>query len=75
MKIVYGSTSQTETLSMIQLEDGKVYTNVSDEHDDDLYMALDTGDVVDLSSGIVYISGDMPTARFLEVDVELVVKK
>lgn len=75
MKIVYGSTGQTETLSMAHLEDGKVYTNVADQYDDDLYMALDDGGVVDLSSGITYVDGDMPTARFLEVDVELVVKK
>lgn len=75
MKIVYGSTSQTETLTMSQLMDGHVYTDVSDDDDDDLYIAVDQGGIVSLVNGVYYADGDMPTARFLEVDVELVVKK
>lgn len=75
MKIVYGSTSQTETLTMSQLMDGHVYTDVSDEHDDDLYIATDQGGIVSLETGIYYADGDLPTSRFLEVDVELAVKK
>lgn len=74
MKIVYGSTSQTETLEFGDLVDGKVYTNVSDTDDDDLFLAMDTNEIVSLKDGTVYVDGDMPTARFLEVDVELVVK-
>lgn len=75
MKIIYGSTGQTETLTIGQLEDGKVYTDVSDAIDDDLYLALDTGAIAGLRDGTVYVDGDLPTARFLEVDVELVVNK
>ena len=75
MKIIYGSTGQTETLTFSELEQGKVYTNVSDAVDNDLYLRTDTGVLVALSDGLVFVDGDMPTARFLEVDVELVVKK
>lgn len=75
MKIVFGSTSQTETLTMSQLMDGHVYTDVSDELDDDLYIATDQGGIVNLRNGVYFADGDLPTSRFLEVDVELVVKK
>lgn len=75
MKIVFGSTGQTETLTYGQLSAGKVYTNVADNYDNDLYMKTDMGHLVSLSDGLVYEDADFPTARFLEVDVELVVKK
>lgn len=75
MKIVFESTGQTETLSIFDLTPGKVYTNVSDEDSEDVYLALDIDGVASLATGLLLDDNDLPTARFLEVDVALVVKK
>lgn len=75
MKIVYDSGAQVTTLLMGELIDGRVYTDVSDEFDTDLYLATDQGGVVSLETGIIYLPTDLPASRFVEVDVTLVVKK
>lgn len=75
MKIVFDATSQTETLEFLDLEAGKVYTNVSDTMDDDLYLKTDGDVIVALRDGLRFVDGDMPSARFLEVAVELKVLK
>lgn len=77
MKVVFDTEAPTATLAFEQLEDGKVYTDVSDENDDDLYLSTDLGQIVRLSDGMTFDAGDgwPATHRFLEVDVTLVVKK
>lgn len=75
MKIVYDSGAQVTTLTLGELIDGHVYTDISDEEDDDLYIATDHGGVLSLATGIIYDIGDLPASRFVEVDVTLVVKK
>lgn len=77
MKIVFDTEAPTATLAFEELEDGKVYTDVSDNLDDDLYLATDLGHLVRLSDGLTFqaLDGWPTTHRFLEVDVTLVVKK
>jgi len=77
MKVVIQDESPMVTLSYQQLEQGKVYTNVSDDEDDDLYLFTDLGGLVQVRTGIVFDEGDPWTQvdRFLEVDVTMVVNK
>lgn len=77
MEIVYDSLSPVATLKLGELLAGRVYTDVSDGNDDDLYMYTDMGDLVNLRDGTRYTVADpwTRTASFLEVNVKLVVKK
>lgn len=77
MKVVIQDESPLVTLSYEQLEQGKVYTNVSDDEDDDLYLFTDLGQLIQVRTGIAFDETDPWTQvdRFLEVDVTMVVNK
>lgn len=77
MKVVIQDESPLVTLAYESLEQGKVYTNVSDDEDDDLYLFTDLGQLIQVRTGIAFDETDPWTQvdRFLEVDVTLVVNK
>lgn len=76
MKIVYEDKAQLNTVSYADMVVGTVYTDVSDDSDDDLYIYTDMADLVNLRTGYRFNGDDwMKYHMFVPVDATLVVNK
>lgn len=77
MEIVQQADIPLGTLDYYDLVPGKVYTDVTDNEDDDLYLKLDMG-LAALHSGMYHSNDEdswVQQARFIEVNAKVVVVK